>query len=214
VGGGCGAAPSLLHAVLGASRWSRCRLSRRASCLVVPVAPSRVFVFGTVPLSPWFPSSSCCHRCSPFPPHEQLLGAVVRGALLVVVVVVVVSPRRLPPSFLPHGPLPSFVAVVVPCPVLCFFSPPLAAVPSSSPSPVSSSISSPNPPSEQLLAAVGGGAGRPRRRCCWRRRCCVPLRPRGLPLSALSMAVSTHNPTLRAVARSGGRGCWVVLVPC
>jgi hypothetical protein len=55
--------------------------------------------------SPWFPSSSWCHRCSPFPPREQLLGAVVRGALLVVVVVVVVSPRRLPPLFLSHGPL-------------------------------------------------------------------------------------------------------------
>jgi hypothetical protein len=52
--------------------------------------------------SPWFPSSSCCHRCSPFPPREQLLEAVVQGALLVVVVV---SPRRLPSSFLSHGPL-------------------------------------------------------------------------------------------------------------
>jgi hypothetical protein len=55
--------------------------------------------------SPWFPSSSCCHMCSPFPPCEQLPGAVVQGALLVVVVIIVVSPCHLPPSFLSHGPL-------------------------------------------------------------------------------------------------------------
>jgi hypothetical protein len=82
-----------------------------AVCLVLPrvwscLSPCPAFsfvVFGAVPLfrgsarSPWFPSSSCCHRCSPFPPREQLLEAVVQGALLVVVVV---SPRRLS-----HGPL-------------------------------------------------------------------------------------------------------------
>ena len=96
------------------------RSSCLALCLVVPVVPSpsswlspshvfSFFVFGAMPLSPSFylfpvvtllpvPLSLVLPRCSPFPLHEQLLGAVVRGALLVVAVVV-------PPSFPSRCPL-------------------------------------------------------------------------------------------------------------
>ena len=119
--------------------------------------------------------------CPLLPPHEQMLVAAVEGAVVVAVVAVFPSPHSW-----------------------------LVVVPFSSPLLVLLSISFLNPPSKQLLAAVEGGASHPCHRCCWHHHSGVPPCTCNLPLSALSMAVSTYDPPLRAVACSSGGRCWVI----
>ena len=104
-------------------------------------------------------------HCPLLPPHEQMLAAAVEGAVVVAVMAVFPSPF----SWL----------VVTPFHPPCWCRCPLAP---------------PTHPASSCSLWWEGGASCPCCHCCWHHCSGIPPHPHGLPLSALLMAVSTHDP--------------------